>query len=99
MEKGPGKEGYSKRPRRLFVALLEIDVSDARGALINVVGGNDLTLGEAEQCAKIIRDRINPHERIIWGATSEADGHDGYVRTCGSNRRSKRADSWSKNEV
>ena len=60
--------------------LLEIDVSDARGALINVVGGNDLTLGEAEQCAKIIRDRINPHARIIWGATSEADGHDGYVR-------------------
>ena len=60
--------------------LLEIDVSDARGALINVVGGSDLTLGEAEQCAKIIRERIDPHARIIWGATSEVDGHDGYVR-------------------
>ena len=60
--------------------LLEIDVSDARGALINVVGGSDLTLGEAEQCAKIIRERINPHARIIWGATSEVEGHDGYVR-------------------
>ena len=50
------------------------------GALINVVGGSDLTLGEAEQCAKIIRERIDPHARIIWGATSEVDGHDGYVR-------------------
>ena len=29
--------------------LLEIDTSDARGALINVVGGSTLTLGEAER--------------------------------------------------
>ena len=40
--------------------LLELDVSDAKGALINVVGGSDLTLGEAEECAKIIGSRIAP---------------------------------------
>jgi cell division protein FtsZ len=49
--------------------LLDIDVSDARGALVNVVGGPSLTLGEAEACAQYIRDRINPYARIIWGAT------------------------------
>jgi len=49
--------------------LLDIDVSDARGALVNVVGGASLTLGEAEACAQIIRERINPYARIIWGAT------------------------------
>ena len=54
--------------------LLELDVSDAKGALINVVGGNDLTLGEAEEC------RIAPHAKIIWGATTEASEHEGYVR-------------------
>ena len=49
--------------------LLDIDVSDARGALVNVVGGPSLTLGEAERCAQEIRERINPYARIIWGAT------------------------------
>ena len=60
--------------------LLELDVSDAKGALINVVGGSDLTLGEAEECAKIIGSRIAPHARIIWGATTEASEQEGYVR-------------------
>lgn len=49
--------------------LLDIDISDARGALVNVVGGPSLTLGEAERCAQEIRERINPYARIIWGAT------------------------------
>jgi len=60
--------------------LLELDVSDAKGALINVVGGSDLTLGEAEECAKIVGSRIAPHARIIWGATTEASEQEGYVR-------------------
>ena len=49
--------------------LLDIDVSDARGALVNVIGGPNLTLGEAEACAQQIREKINPYARIIWGAT------------------------------
>ena len=49
--------------------LLDIDVSDARGALVNVIGGPNLTLGEAEACAQVIREKINPYARIIWGAT------------------------------
>jgi len=51
--------------------LLDIDISDARGALVNVVGGPGLTLGEAEHCAKIIRERINPYARMIWGVTTD----------------------------
>ena len=53
--------------------LLDIDVSDARGALVNVVGGPSLTLGEAEACAQQIRECINPYARIIWGATVDPD--------------------------
>ena len=48
--------------------LLEMDTTDARGALINVVGGSSLSLGEAETCAKLIQERISPHAKIIWGA-------------------------------
>ena len=51
--------------------LLDIDISDARGALVNVVGGPGLTLGEAEHCAKIIRESINPYARMIWGVTTD----------------------------
>ncbi|HIA39668.1 MAG TPA: cell division protein FtsZ [Candidatus Poseidoniales archaeon] len=57
----------------LHSPLLEIDFSDARGALINVVGGSSLTLGEAEQCAQIIKDQISEHAKIIWGAAVEDD--------------------------
>jgi len=52
----------------LHSPLLELDTSDARGALINVVGGPTLTLGEAERCAHIIQEKISPHAKIIWGA-------------------------------
>ncbi len=57
--------------------LLEIDTTDARGALINVVGGSSLTLGEAERCAQIIQEKVSPHAKIIWGAAvDESLGED-----------------------
>ncbi|MDP6333681.1 MAG: cell division protein FtsZ [Candidatus Poseidoniaceae archaeon] len=52
----------------LHSPLLELDTTDARGALINVVGGASLTLGEAEKCAQIIQEQVSPHAKIIWGA-------------------------------
>jgi len=48
--------------------LLEVDITDASGALINVVGGEDMTVTEAEKVANIVNSRINPQARIIWGA-------------------------------
>jgi len=48
--------------------LLEVDITDASGALINVVGGEDMTVTEAEKVASEIQQRINPQARIIWGA-------------------------------
>ena len=49
----------------LHSPLLDLDFSDARGALINVVGGNNLTLGEAERCAQIITDVNHPMQRLF----------------------------------
>ena len=57
----------------LHSPLLELDTTDARGALINVVGGPSLTLGEAEKCAQIIQEKISPHAKIIWGAAVDED--------------------------
>lgn len=45
----------------------DIDTRDARGALIRVVGGPDMTVTEAEKVAELVGTRINPQARIIWG--------------------------------
>jgi cell division protein FtsZ len=49
--------------------LLEVDISDATGALVNVTGGNDMTVSEAEAVAEEVHSRISANARIIWGAT------------------------------
>lgn len=48
--------------------LLEVDISEATGALVNVSGGEDMTVTEAEKVAAEIHNRINPQAKIIWGA-------------------------------
>ncbi|MGQ9582140.1 MAG: cell division protein FtsZ [Thermoplasmatota archaeon] len=48
--------------------LLEVDISDANGALVNVTGGPDMTVSEAERVVEEVHNRINPASRIIWGA-------------------------------
>ncbi len=48
--------------------LLEVDISEASGALINVTGGNDMTVTEAQKVVEEVHNRINPNARIIWGA-------------------------------
>jgi len=48
--------------------LLDVDISGATGVLVNVVGGGDMTISEAEKVAEIIRSRVSPNARIIWGA-------------------------------
>jgi len=48
--------------------LIDVDISTATGALINVTGGTDMTVSEAEKTAEIVQARISPNARIIWGA-------------------------------
>jgi cell division protein FtsZ len=48
--------------------LIDVDVSSATGALVNVTGGPDMSVSEAEKVAEIVQTRINPNARIIWGA-------------------------------
>ncbi|MDR2829667.1 MAG: cell division protein FtsZ [Methanobrevibacter sp.] len=47
--------------------LLDLDISDAKGALINVSGSSDLTLYESEKIVQTIADRLDPEAEIIWG--------------------------------
>jgi cell division protein FtsZ len=49
--------------------LIDVDISGANGVLINVTGGEDMTVSEAEKVAEMIQGRVNPNARIIWGAS------------------------------
>ncbi len=49
--------------------LLEVDVSSSTGVLVNVVGGEDMSVSEAERVAEEVQTRVSPNARIIWGAT------------------------------
>ncbi len=48
--------------------LIDVDISGANGALVNVVGGQDMTVSEAEKVAEMIQTKISPSARLIWGA-------------------------------
>lgn len=53
--------------------LLDVDVSGATSALINVVGGPDMTIAEAESVVNELYARIDPKARLIWGAVVEPE--------------------------
>ena len=60
--------------------LLDVDISSANSALVNVTGGTDMSIEEAEGVVEEIYDRIDPDARIIWG-TSVDDDLEGQMRT------------------
>lgn len=55
--------------KALSSPLLDLDVRNANKALINITGGNDMTLGEAEAAVQAISAHIAKDSHIIWGAT------------------------------
>lgn len=71
---GTGESSAENRAIRavdkaLTSPLLPVDITGAKGALINVTGGNDMTLKEAEAVLRVVQSKINKEARIIWGAS------------------------------
>lgn len=60
--------------------LIDVNVSQANKALINIMGGEDLTLGEAEAAVNAISAKIHKDAHIIWGATIDKSLSGGEVR-------------------
>jgi len=48
-----------------------VSINGATGVLINIIGGDDLTLGEATQISEIIHDAVGDDAQIIFGAGSD----------------------------
>ncbi|MGF1629659.1 MAG: cell division protein FtsZ [Kiloniellaceae bacterium] len=47
----------------------DVSMKGARGVLINITGGMDLTLFEVDEAANRIRDEVDPEANIIFGST------------------------------
>lgn len=48
--------------------LLDVDITGAKGALVNIVGSPDLTLEEAQKIVARVAEALDPEAHIIWGA-------------------------------
>lgn len=53
--------------------LLDVDLGTAKKALINIIGGQDLTLREAESIFQEVSSRISDEAMLKWGARIEPD--------------------------
>jgi len=53
--------------------LLDVEISGAEGALINIVGSQDMSLEEARTVVEAVSSRMDEDARIIWGAQISED--------------------------
>ncbi|AAM02034.1 cell division protein FtsZ [Methanopyrus kandleri] len=56
--------------------LVDVEVSGATGALVNIVGGKDLTLKEAEEVVELVASELSEDATVIWGAQIDEDLND-----------------------
>jgi cell division protein FtsZ len=57
----------------------EVSLNGAKGVLINITGGYDMTLFELDEAANVIRDKVDADANIIVGSTLDPD-MDGSIR-------------------
>jgi cell division protein FtsZ len=53
--------------------LLDVDITNASGALVNIIGGSDLSLDEAKSIIEYIGEKLGEDSRLIWGAQISED--------------------------
>ena len=53
--------------------LLDLSIEGARGVLFNISGGNDLTMFEVDEAARIISSAADPDANIIFGSVIKSD--------------------------
>jgi len=53
--------------------LLDVDITNASGALVNVIGGNDLALDEYKKIIERIGEKLSPDAKLISGAQISKD--------------------------
>lgn len=59
--------------------LLEMSIEGAKGILFNITGGNDLSMFEVDEAARIITEAADPDANIIFGAVIN-DSYTGEIK-------------------
>lgn len=53
--------------------LLDVDISNATGSLVNIIGGPNMSLDECKTIIEHIGDKLSPNAKLIWGAQIAED--------------------------
>ncbi len=59
--------------------LLEVSLNGAKGILFNITGGNDLSMFEVDEAARIITETASPEANIIFGAVID-EAYTGQIK-------------------
>jgi cell division protein FtsZ len=60
--------------------LLEVSMNGAKGVLFSIAGGDDLTMFEIQDAAKVITESADPNAKIIFGAFKDESLKKGEVK-------------------
>ena len=53
--------------------LLDVDITNATGALVNIIGGPDMSLDECKTIIETVGKQMSPDAKLIWGAQISED--------------------------
>lgn len=77
---GTGESRASDAARAAIESpLLELDIQGAKGILFNITGGNDLSMFEVDEAARIITEAADPEANIIFGSVIN-DNYTGEIK-------------------
>jgi cell division protein FtsZ len=60
--------------------LLDISTNGAKGVLFSIAGGDDLTMFEIQDAAKVITESVDPNARIIFGTVRDEKLKKGEIK-------------------
>src|SRR5690606_4928348 len=60
--------------------LLDISITGAKGVLFSIAGGDDLTMFEIQDAAKVITESIDPAAKVIFGTVRDEKLKKGEVK-------------------
>ncbi len=68
-----GKRAFEAVEKAINNPLLDVDISDATGALVNIIGGPNMSLDECKDIIATVGAKLNPDAKLIWGAQISDD--------------------------
>ncbi|MFZ1970885.1 MAG: cell division protein FtsZ [Candidatus Nanoarchaeia archaeon] len=68
-----GRRAVESVEKAINNPLLDVDISDATGALVNIIGGPNMSLDECKTIIATVGEKLSPDAKLIWGAQISED--------------------------